>query len=42
MRALEPAVVMVFGAPILKAGVLSLGTHATVNVHLGIPPEIPR
>jgi methionyl-tRNA formyltransferase len=39
MRALEPAVVVVFGAPILKAGVLSLGTHATVNVHLGIPPK---
>ncbi|MDP9225714.1 MAG: hypothetical protein M3P18_18110 [Actinomycetota bacterium] len=39
MRALEPTVVVVFGAPILKAGVLSLGTHATVNVHLGIPPK---
>jgi methionyl-tRNA formyltransferase len=23
----------------LKAGVLSLATHATVNVHLGIPPK---
>jgi methionyl-tRNA formyltransferase len=39
MRALEPAVVVAFGAPILKAGLLSLGTHATVNVHLGIPPK---
>lgn len=39
MRALEPAVVVLFGAPILKADVLSLGTLATVNVHLGIPPK---
>ena len=39
MRALEPAVIVVFGAPILKAGVLSLATHATVNIHLGIPPK---
>jgi methionyl-tRNA formyltransferase len=39
MRALEPDVVVVFGAPILKAGVLSLGARATVNVHLGIPPK---
>ena len=39
IRALQPAVVIVFGAPILKAGVLALGTHATVNVHLGIPPK---
>jgi hypothetical protein len=39
MRALKPAVVVVFGAPILRAGVLSLGSHATVNVHLGIPPK---
>jgi methionyl-tRNA formyltransferase len=39
LRALEPDVVVVFGAPILKAGVLSLGTRATVNVHLGIPPR---
>jgi len=39
MRALRPDVVVVFGAPILKAGALSLGTHATVNVHLGIPPK---
>jgi hypothetical protein len=39
IRALEPAVVVVFGAPILKPSVLSLGTLATVNVHLGIPPK---
>jgi methionyl-tRNA formyltransferase len=39
MSALAPAVVVVFGAPILKGGALSLGTHATVNVHLGIPPK---
>ena len=39
MRALEPAVVVLFGAPILKPSVLSLGTYATVNVHLGIPPK---
>jgi hypothetical protein len=39
LRAQEPDVVVVFGAPILKAGILSLGTHATVNVHLGIPPK---
>ena len=39
MRALEPDVVVIFGAPILKADVLSLGTLATVNVHLGIPPK---
>lgn len=39
MRALQPEVVVVFGAPILKAGALSLGAQATVNVHLGIPPK---
>ena len=39
MRALKPEVVVVFGAPILKAPVVSVGTLATVNVHLGIPPK---
>ena len=39
MRALSPAVVVVFGAPILKADALAIGTHATVNIHLGIPPK---
>ncbi len=39
IRAMEPDVIVVFGAPILKAGILSLNTLATVNVHLGIPPK---
>jgi len=39
IRAMAPDVIVVFGAPILKANVLSLGTYATVNVHLGIPPR---
>jgi len=39
MRAMRPDVVVVFGAPILKAGALALGARGTVNVHLGIPPK---
>lgn len=39
IRAMAPDVVVVFGAPILKTSALSLGTWATVNVHLGVPPK---
>lgn len=39
IRAHKPDVVVVFGAPILNADALSIGTRATVNIHLGIAPK---
>lgn len=39
LRKLNPDVVLVFAAPILKPNILSVARLCTVNVHLGIPPE---
>lgn len=39
LRELNPAVVLVFGAPILKPNIFSAARLCTANVHIGIPPE---